>query len=309
MQSDAAPLRTLILGMRAAYARGENAMAFARNTIGSDVNGENGLTATLIAYDLQAGTYVADARRDPSYTRQWGEQIAQIIRPLINRSATLLEVGCGEATTLAAVAEALGDLAPAALGFDLSWSRIDAGRGWLKEQRADARLFSADLFAVPMCDDSIDLVYSSHSLEPNGGRESEAIAELLRVSRRYVVLVEPAYEFALEAARQRMDAHGYVRDLRRAAESCGASVLEHRPLALSSNPLNPSGVLVLEKPHAAPAGVPGVRWRCPITWAPLVDRGDTFVSPRAGLVYPVVRGIPMLRAEHAIVASALATDD
>jgi ubiquinone/menaquinone biosynthesis C-methylase UbiE len=36
-------------------------------------------------------------------------------------------------------------------------------------QQAD--LVVADLFHIPFADNSVDVVYTSHSLEPNGGRE------------------------------------------------------------------------------------------------------------------------------------------
>jgi hypothetical protein len=52
MKSDAPELSHLITGMRAAYARGENAMAWARtNSEGCS----NTLVSALVAYDLQAG--------------------------------------------------------------------------------------------------------------------------------------------------------------------------------------------------------------------------------------------------------------
>lgn len=62
LRSDVADLRHLILGMRAAYARGDNAMEYARQAASTAGN----LTiATLIAYDLQAGSYIAGARANP----------------------------------------------------------------------------------------------------------------------------------------------------------------------------------------------------------------------------------------------------
>jgi hypothetical protein len=33
--------------------------------------------------------------------------------------------------------------------------------------------------------------------------------------------------------------------------------------------------------------------------------GDVFAATQSGLVYPVLRGIPMLRAAHGIVASKI----
>jgi len=60
LRADVTELGRLILGMRAAYARGENAMAYARQTAG--VLG-NSPVSTLIAYEIQAGIYIASAHK------------------------------------------------------------------------------------------------------------------------------------------------------------------------------------------------------------------------------------------------------
>lgn len=64
MKSDSHELGRLVNGMRAAYARGDNATAWAR---ANSALPNNVLVSTLIAYDLQAGSYVAYARENPSY--------------------------------------------------------------------------------------------------------------------------------------------------------------------------------------------------------------------------------------------------
>jgi uncharacterized protein YbaR (Trm112 family) len=131
----------------------------------------------------------------------------------------------------------------------------------------------------------------------------------MRVARRALVLVEPIYELASAEAQERMSFHGYVRGLKETVEKLGGDVVEYRLLDFVSNTLNPSGVIRVAMPGAS--GGEGGRspdtspWRCPLTHTGLVDLGDAFVSPDAGLAYPVLRGIPLLRSEHSIVASAL----
>lgn len=293
-------LRDLLTGMREAYARGENAMEFARRTSGEALNSP---TATLVAYDLQAGSYVKKVKNDPQSNQLWCRQLAVELAPYVEEDASLLEVGCGEATTLAGVMQALPLKPCECLGFDISWSRCAEGMGWLRSNNASAKLFVADLFAIPLADESIDVVYTSHSLEPNGGREEAALAELLRVARRAVVLIEPIYEFGTAEAQERMRHHGYVRGLQTTAASLGGNVRTCRLLDYTSNPLNPSGVIIVEKHGTAwpLAGAP--RFRCPLTATPLQDGGEAYYSQSTGLAYPVLRGIPLLRSEHVVVAS------
>lgn len=301
LRSDSDELRHLILGMRAAYERGENAMEYARQVAGT---AGNSVAATLIAYDLQAGSYVAGARAKPEYNSRWCTQLAGILDPLLTSQCSLLEVGCGEATTLAGVLQRLNSTPSYALGLDISWSRCNEGYGWLAEKKASARLFVADLFNIPLEDESVDVVYTSHSIEPNGGREESAIRELMRVARRAVVLVEPIYELANTEAQSRMRSHGYVRGLKETAERLGANVNGYRLLDHTSNPLNPSGLVLIEKNGSGKSGT-APAWCCPLTHAQMSDLGDVFVSEKTGLAYPVLRSIPLLRAEHGVVASKI----
>ncbi|HEY9192443.1 MAG TPA: methyltransferase domain-containing protein [Methyloversatilis sp.] len=295
----AAELRVLLTGMRAAFSRGENAMEYARHMLGRN---ENLSAATLIAYDLQAGAYVRHALSDPDGKRRWCTQLAGLVATHLPPGGSVMEVGSGEATTLAGLLEALPQRPAVALGFDISWSRCAHGRGWLRQRAQQADLFVADLFHIPLADASVDVVYTSHSLEPNGGREQAALQELLRVARRAVVLVEPIYELAGPEARERMAHHGYVRNLKATAEALGCSVADYRLLDFYVNPLNPSGVVCIVKPDAGAPVLPV--WRCPLTHAPLVRSETAFSSPDIGLVYPVLDGIPLLCRDHAVLASA-----
>lgn len=297
---DATELRQLLEGMRAAFQHGDNAMEYARGLL--DRN-DNPTIATLIAYDLQAGGYIKLAKTDPEGRKLWESQVANLLIPHLKEpGSSVLEVGVGEATTLAGVLSRLPQRKVSALGFDISWSRCAYGRGWLGQMGQGAELFVADLFRIPLADDSIDVVYTSHSLEPNGGRELDAIRELLRVARRSVVLVEPIYELASVDAQARMRSHGYVRNLKEIAESLGCEVRDYRLLDYSINPLNPSGVIQLVKSDMH--GASRLMWRCPLTHAPLDRQGEAFVAQETGLVYPILDGIPLLCRDNAVLASS-----
>jgi ubiquinone/menaquinone biosynthesis C-methylase UbiE len=304
MNSDTNQIKSLILGMKEAFFRGENAMAWARKNVTSQ---ENILTSTLIAYDLQAGSYRDIATKNPKYFREWSSQLANLIRPYIKPSDSILEVGIGEATTLSGVIKELDLPELKALGFDVSWSRIHVAQSWIADNSVQAKLFVADLFSIPLADNSIDVIYTSHSLEPNGGREEAAIKELFRVARKAVVLVEPIFELANDEAQKRMSQHGYVKGLKATAEKLNLNVVDYGLLDLCANPLNPSGVVLLLK-NQEPI-LNGFdyysAWQCPTTYSPMVDQGDLFYANLAGIAYPVMRGIPMLRAEHGIVASKI----
>ena len=251
-------------------------------------------------------------RKDRAAKERWCNQLADLIKTELPKRGLLLEVGVGEATTLAGVIGALPGLVDHALGFDVSWSRIAVAKAWMREQSQQAELFVGDLLHIPLMDNSVDVVYSSHSLEPNGGREYAAIAECLRVARHAVVLVEPLYELASPEAQARMRPHGYVRGLKVAAEQLGAEVIDYRLLDFVSNPLNPSGVLKLRKKTlTTPTNDRttntdnNISWACPLTRARLERHADVYYAPDVGIAYPILRGVPLLRPEHAVVASGI----
>lgn len=301
-QSEYDKIYYLLERVKNAYENGENAMALARRLMDGN---ENDKVATLLSYDMQSGSYINAVKAQRKTWQMWCNQLASLVQPLLHASGTLLEVGCGECTTMSGVVKQLSGLRHF-YGFDISWSRVNAGIHWLSEMNLAGTIFVADLFRIPIADNSVDIVYSSHSLEPNGGREEEAIRECLRVARDYVVLVEPIYELANDNQRQRMREHGYVRGLRDAAVRIGADIVDYRLLDFTTNPLNPSGVLVIRKKKtdtAKPGGIPV--WMCPLTRADLRAASDVYINDKCGLVYPVIRNIPMLRVEHVIVASKI----
>lgn len=285
--------------LQALYAQGRNISALLREERGLDRNtGE----IVEIAYDLQTGSYVA-AMEQPSMAAHKRDYSAEIARTILSlcEPASVLEAGVGEATTLSGVLRGLPS-GTRSFGFDLSWSRVAWARGWLESQGLPgATLCIGDLLHVPLASDSVDVVYTSHSLEPNRGSEQPMLRELFRVARRFLVLLEPGYELAGEEARRRMDAHGYCRGLRATAEGLGLQVLRHELFPFTANPLNPTAITVIRKETAAPP--PGHFLACPRYGTPLEEIGGMLFSPEALAVYPVVGGIPCLRIENGIFAS------
>ncbi len=285
--------------LKALYERGQNISAFLREAQGSSSNTEAIIEAS---YDLQTGSYIA-ALQEPAMARhkeEYTAEVAKVMRALAEPES-ILEAGVGEATTFAGVLKKLGIAALRGYGFDLSWSRVAFARRFLKAQGVEGvALCTGSLFQMPFADSSVDVVYTSHTIEPNGGRERPILQELFRVARRYLVLLEPGYELAGAEARARMESHGYCRRLRETCQELGYKVLEHRLFPFSANPLNPTALTIVEKGADARSGHV---LACPRFKTPLVELGGALYSPEGLCVYPVIAGIPCLRPENAIAAS------
>lgn len=288
------------------FERGENMAQAVRKQFPS-LTEDQTLTLIDLVYDRQAGQYIDLALHNPSRIRDWGKQLADCIKPLLPPGGgSVLEVGVGEATTLAQVLAELGEDVVGSYGFDISHSRILQGNRWLAELKLESTLFVADIRNIPLESNSVDVVYSSHSLEPNRGLERALMSECLRVAKFGVVLVEPIYELANQTEQSHMDHHNYIRGLWQIAQELPAHVTAYKRLEIFDPP-NPTGLLALSKFEAgvsASANQSG-RWQCPATGAPLVDAGTHFMVPSAGLAYPVLAQVPLLAPRHAVVASSL----
>lgn len=281
------------------YERGQNISFFLREESGLR---QNTREIIELCYDLQAGSYSAaladekNAKDQEDFSRGVAGAIARLCEP-----ASLLEAGVGEATTLSGVLQNL-PITVASHGFDLSWSRVAYASRWLHQNGIeDTVLCSGALQDIPFLSNSIDVVYTSHSIEPNGGAEEPILRELYRVARRFVLLFEPAYELASDSARQRMESHGYCRNLVGTAESLGYDVLEHEVFTHGTDPQNPTALTVIRK--ETDTEIPSAVLACPRFKTPLKPLGGMLFSPEALMVYPIIGGIPCLRIENGVLAS------
>lgn len=284
-----------------AYARGENITALLKGLSQVDYNTEEVIET---AYDLQAGSYIASLEDPIMYQHKsdYGQAIAQEILALTNPTS-LLEAGVGEGTTFSFVLKNLNQSGLEAHGFDISWSRIVCCRHWLQNNDCDAAFLSiASLLNLPYLDNSFDVVYTSHTIEPNGGKEQAILQELYRVTSRYLVLLEPGYELASDEAQKRMEHHGYCRGLVECAKSLGMQVLKHELFPHTANPLNPTAITIIVKDATANPASP--KLACPHFGYPLIDGGDSLFSPESLRAYPKIQGIPCLRSQDGIIASA-----
>jgi ubiquinone/menaquinone biosynthesis C-methylase UbiE len=285
--------------LQALYEQGKNITQLLREEQGVQHNTDKIIE---IAYDLQTGSYIsamenaemAEHKRD--YTSEIAKTILSLCKPM-----SILEAGVGEATTLSGVLQNIG-IDISSFGFDLSWSRVAYAKRWLQSKGvSNATLCTGNLFHIPFADNSIDLVYTSHSIEPNGGSERPILQELFRVTKKFLILLEPGYELANDEAKRRMDFHGYCKNLMGIVQSLGYNVLNHNLFPFSLNPLNPTAITIIKKDDDAVP--PSYILACPKFGTPLEEIGNMLFSEEALMIYPIAGGIPCLRIENGMFAS------
>ena len=278
---------SLISTIRQLYHNGGNILELLKT--GHDHR--NNADAIMISYDFQAGTYTKMAAEMADYTDRYTDAIAEVWSRL-GTWESAMEVGVGEATVMLPLMNKLDpEKSRKVFGFDISWSRCRFASMNAERAGRAVNFFVADLFEIPMPDSSVDIVYTSHSLEPNGGREVEALRELCRVANKYVVLLEPDYDGANDEGKARMSKHGYVRHIGRHAKELGYKVIVDKPFEVSVNPLNPTGLTVICVAGDEPTATNFV---CPVTRSTLIRHRDVYYSPESGLIYPIIDGLPCL---------------
>ncbi len=207
------------------YANGGNIIKYLKSLNKKD---QNTIEDILISYDFQSGSYIKSFSENLDYKEKYSAALAKVIESL-GSFDSIMEAGIGEATTLYSLLNRLTRIPPNIFGFDISWSRLKFAKNFLAEfDFTDVTLFTTNLFEIPLLDNSVDIVYTSHSIEPNGGREEDAIRKLYRIADKYVILLEPSYEFADKESRDRMKEHGYVTKLYATAKGLGYNIIEHR---------------------------------------------------------------------------------
>ena len=288
------------------FKKGGNILEFLKKY---DKSLDNNTENIQISYDLQSGSYTKSYAKEENFIfkEKYTRALAKVISKL-GDIETIMEAGVGEATTLIPLMSQIQGEDIKFFGFDISWSRLKFAKLLTNEvSKKQATYFCGDLFNIPLNDSSIDVVYTSHSIEPNGGREKEALIELMRITNKYLILLEPSYEHACEEGKSRMIKHGYIKDLYAHANELKFNIIEHRAFEYSANHLNPTGLIILKKENSSKLANHKT-FNCPLSGTNLVEIENLFFSRESFMAYPVIGGIPCLLKENAILASHLETD-
>lgn len=301
-----------ILEAKKAYKEGRNISELLRLQKNIDSN-----TSEIIetAYDLRAGAYIERILKTPEQPIAYATELGSILDNHITEVDSLLDVGTGELTTLSHLIRRLGKKPKEIFAFDISWSRIYKGISYAKNvMGVDYNLlkpFVADINEIPLLDKSINISTSSHALEPNGEQLKELLGELFRVTINKLILFEPCFEINTEEGKQRMQRHRYIKNIDGVVEELGGRLTEKIIIKNNSQHLNPTVCFIITPPPLAQeispkkAEIKSSIFSVPGTNIPLREVEGYYFSNQVGLCYPMLKGIPILRSNAAILASSL----
>ncbi len=122
---------------------------------------------------------------------------------------SLIEVGAGELTTLYPIIKKTNGLNFIS-ALELSPNRLKHGKAFLKEKGAKINHFVAcDASNIPYEDNSFDVSYTQFCIEQVPLLAKKIIDEMIRVSSKYVIIMEPSYEFSNKITRNRILHKGF----------------------------------------------------------------------------------------------------
>lgn len=258
-----------------------------------------------VCYELQTGEYQKKWANEElsSFYERFTKEIADIILNF-HIPKSILEAGIGEATTFVKVLKHLNIKNLDAFGFDISWSRTFFAKKLIeKEKISNVNLCTGNLLDIPFLDNSIDLVYTYHSIEPNRGNEENILKELYRVAKNYLILFEPDYENTTEDNRSRMDSLGYARGLEYISKKLHYDVVYRGKFENNLNEKNPTTIIVIKKDNNFNQN--NSYFACPFNKTEIIkdEKENLYFGVDSKLIYPIIKGIPCLRKDNGILAT------
>tara|TARA_Y100000768_G_scaffold370768_1_gene336842 strand:+ start:144 stop:1034 length:891 start_codon:yes stop_codon:yes gene_type:complete len=162
-------------------------------------------------YDDIAGSYVDDIKRENkkcliqsgnNVLECYGdikEYYAYCISNIIQNfnSKRVLEVGAGELTQYYLIKKYLDKKKfglERSCALDLSLKRLEIGKKFLNSKNQNIEIFQGDAQKMPFKENEFDFLYTCHCLEQVPHLFEACLKEMLRVSKKYILLIEPSYE-------------------------------------------------------------------------------------------------------------------
>lgn len=273
------------------YKEGNNLTTFIKNQ-----NIEMDSDLIEIIYDLQSGTYTEGLKNFNNFKTEFSDEIATSLKKYMKSINSMIDIGTGELTTLIPIISTL-NVSLALLATDISWSRLTWAKHNASQNNLAVDLVASDMLNIPLPDNSVDAILTVHAMEPNGGKTENILNEFMRVTRKYLFLIEPDYEIASQGQRDRMERLDYITDLTSTINRLGLNLVEKKEIENNPNPLNCASFFVIEKINS-PSNK--TVWVCPRTKKPLMKNFDSsWIETDSGIYYPILKGIPLLRCKDA----------
>ena len=214
---------------------------------------------------------------------------------LLSKSKSLLEVGAGELTTISLVLNSLKKKFSYSGAIDISLNRLLVGKKYLKSQGNKVDFLArADASQLPFKDNSFDMVYTCHCLEQVPNLFIKSVKELIRVSKKYIVIIEPSYEFSLIASKNNIYKKGYTKITDALLSKTGFTPIYRKFLPLK-NYISSAEIIVFEKKNYYKSlNKKDIQFVSPISREKLSKNKKFLLDKKNFKKYKIYKKIPLL---------------
>lgn len=159
-----------------------------------------------------------------------------------------MEIGAGELTNICEILKKNKNINfEHVLALDLSLPRLICGNNLLNKNSIYIDYcINSNAENIPLGENSIDLLFTVHCLEQVPYIARNIIKEMIRVANKYVVLIEPSYEFGTEVTRNRIFHKDYIRINQNMFKDLDAEIIYREKNRLSSY-ISSSEIIILKK--------------------------------------------------------------
>ncbi len=216
--------------------------------------------------------------------------------------SSILEVGAGELTTMESIYSHRPSISKM-FAIDLSLNRLLHGlEEFEKRHEFNINLSKSNAISLPFEDSSFDLVYSRHTLEQMPRIFNIALSEMIRVSRKSIVLFEPSFEKGSLSQKLKMIKNDYFRGLDQfLSQRQDITIKESFLMKNSANPLNHTACYIIEKKDYLEPNEELIKFVCPISKKTLLDYEDFYYCRDSKRAYPKIKGIPILDQDYSFL--------
>ena len=294
------------------------------------IRGEHYLVS-LKKYDKRAGSYIEMWKKtlsddkSPLFEASYEGEIKKIkysviqnayfkwlantiIEKDLSKISNLIEIGAGELTTISSLKTFFKNKNIDIHASELSWSRINLGQKFFSKRNIKfASLSVASMLQLPYKDNSFDCVLTHYALEELTGYQEKAIRELVRISKKYVIIIEASFELGNKHQKRKLFNRNWNLEIIPSIKSNNWRLIKHSLVPYCHDPYHHGAIHIIEKDKVA-LDISKNKFKndifcCPSCNGKIEHVKSFFKCAECFVVYPSLENIPIFLTDKGIIAS------
>lgn len=167
------------------------------------------------------------------------------------------------------------------------------------------------MLQLPYKDNSFDCVLTHYALEELSGYQEKAIRELVRISKRYVIIIEASFELGNKHEKRKLINRNWNLEIIPCIKSNNWRLIKHSLIPYCHDAYHHGGIHIIEKNTIA-SDISRNKFKndifcCPSCNGKIENVKSFFKCAECSLVYPSSENIPIFLTDKGIIASKFNT--